>query len=118
MSSRARATSRGALALRGRTFVWGAQTYLMGIVNATPDSFSGDGRPRPQDAIEHALGLASAGADVLDVGAESTRPGYEPIGAAEERARLLPVVRGLRERAPGAVISIDTYKADVFADAH
>ena len=121
MSSSARETSRGvrgALALRGRTFVWGERTYLMGIVNATPDSFSGDGRPRPQDAVEHALDLAGAGADVLDVGAESTRPGHEPIAAAEERRRLLPVVRGLRERAPDAVISIDTYKADVFADAH
>jgi dihydropteroate synthase len=119
MSSNAREIkrARGALQLRGRTFAWGSRTYLMGIVNATPDSFSGDGRPRPSDAIAHGLALAEAGADLLDVGAESTRPGYVPIDEDEERHRLLPVVRGLRERAPDGVLSIDTHKAGVFAAA-
>jgi dihydropteroate synthase len=90
----------------------------MGIVNATPDSFSGDGRPDPGDAIAHALAQLAAGADIVDIGAESTRPGATPIDAREELRRLLPVVRGLRERAPHAVISIDTFKPDVFAAAH
>jgi dihydropteroate synthase len=90
----------------------------MGIVNATPDSFSGDGRPEAADAIEHAVALAAESADILDVGAESTRPGHTPVDADEERRRLVPVVRGLRARLPHAVISIDTYKAPVFAAAH
>jgi dihydropteroate synthase len=90
----------------------------MGIVNATPDSFSGDGLPRAEDAVAYALGLAASGADVLDVGAESTRPGHQPIGMAEERRRLFPVVRSLRERAPDSVISIDTYKPEIFAEAN
>ena len=106
------------LRIREARFIWGERTYLMGIVNATPDSFSGDGRPRSDDAIEHALAQRLAGADILDIGAESTRPGHEAISAQEERLRLLPVVRGVREREAGAAISIDTFKADVFRDAH
>jgi dihydropteroate synthase len=107
-----------ALELRGQRFVWGTRTYLMGIVNATPDSFSGDGRPLARDAVRHGLRLAARGADLLDIGAESTRPGHLPIDAAEELRRLVPVVRGLRTRAPGAVLSIDTHKAEVFRAAH
>jgi len=90
----------------------------MGIVNATPDSFSGDGRPDSADAIEHALTLDGESADILDLGAESTRPGHTPIEPAEELRRLLPVVTGVRARLPHAVISIDTYKPPVFAAAH
>jgi dihydropteroate synthase len=104
--------------LRGRRFVWGERTYLMGIVNATPDSFSGDGLAEPADAIARALAFASGAADIVDVGAESTRPGSLPVTAAEECRRLLPVVRGIRLRSPAAVLSIDTYKAEVFAAAH
>jgi dihydropteroate synthase len=90
----------------------------MGIVNATPDSFSGDGRPDPEDAIARALELDALGADIIDLGAESTRPGHAPIDALEERRRLLPVVCGVRARLPHAVLSIDTFKSDVFAAAH
>jgi dihydropteroate synthase len=90
----------------------------MGIVNATPDSFSGDGRPDPADAVDHALTLDAESADILDLGAESTRPGHTPIEPAEELRRLLPVVTGVRARLPRAVISIDTYKPPVFAAAH
>jgi len=90
----------------------------MGIVNATPDSFSGDGRAAPDDAVAHALALAQAGADILDIGAESTRPGHTPVAAAEEVRRLEPVVRGVRAAAPDAVLSIDTYKPGVFGAAH
>ena len=105
------------LEIRDVRLVWGERTYLMGIVNATPDSFSGDGKPHSEDAIAHALELRAAGADLLDIGAESTRPGHEPIDREEELRRLIPVVRGLRERAPGAAISVDTFKADVFRSA-
>jgi dihydropteroate synthase len=116
MSANVRAIS--ALEVRGARFEWGARTYLMGILNATPDSFSGDGREAPGDAIEAGLAQLAAGADLLDVGAESTRPGHAPISSDEELRRLLPVVRGLRERAPGAVISVDTFKPEVFVAAH
>jgi dihydropteroate synthase len=116
MSANARAIN--ALGVRGAIFAWGARTYVMGIVNATPDSFSGDGRAAPQDAIEAGLAQRAAGADILDIGAESTRPGHEPISLDEELRRLLPVVRGVRERAPDAVISIDTFKPAVFLAAH
>jgi dihydropteroate synthase len=108
---------RPGLTVRGRRFAWGERTYIMGIVNATPDSFSGDGLENPEAAVARALEFASGPADIVDVGAESTRPGSLPVEAAEELRRLLPVVRGVRERASGAVISIDTYKAGVFAAA-
>jgi dihydropteroate synthase len=103
--------------LRDKTFTWGECTYLMAIVNVTPDSFSGDGRD-VEEAIEHAVGQWRAGADILDVGGESTRPGHERIGDEIEIARIEPVVAGIRERLPHAVISIDTYKPDVARAAH
>jgi dihydropteroate synthase len=74
--------------------------------------------PRAEDAVAYGLSLAAEGADILDVGAESTRPGHVPIDAAEELRRLIPVVRGLRDAEPTGVISIDTYKPNVFAAAH
>jgi dihydropteroate synthase len=84
----------------------------MGIVNVTPDSFSDGGRfLRPEVAIRHGLALVEAGADLLDVGGESTRPGAEPVGAAEELRRVIPVVEGLAEA--GVTISVDTAKAEV-----
>lgn len=119
--SSSRADSGGAVAtelvVRGRRFVWGSRTYLMGILNATPDSFSGDGLPETADAVAYGAALAAA-ADIIDIGAESTRPGHVPIGSDEEMRRLLPVVRGVRAAVPDAVLSIDTFKADVFAAAH
>jgi dihydropteroate synthase len=119
MSSSARAANaRPGLELRGRRLTWGERTYVMGIVNATPDSFSGDGLVDPEAAIARALSFAIGAADIVDVGAESTRPGSVPVAAVEEIRRLLPVVRGIRERAPDAIVSIDTYKADVFTAAH
>jgi dihydropteroate synthase len=116
MSANVRAIS--ALEVRGARFEWGTRTYIMGIVNATPDSFSGDGRIAPEDAIEAGLAKLAAGADLLDIGAESTRPGHAPISRDEEVRRLLPVVRGLRARAPATVISIDTFKPEIFIAAH
>jgi dihydropteroate synthase len=86
----------------------------MGIVNVTPDSFSGDGLIDPAAAIARGLAMAAAGADVVDVGGESTRPGHAPVTAGEEISRVLPVVRALAEA--GITVSIDTSKLEV-ADA-
>jgi dihydropteroate synthase len=99
--------------LRGRNFGWGERTYLMAIVNVTPDSFSGDGQTQIDGAIDYAVKLWNAGADMLDIGGESTRPGHDPVDEATELARVLPVIAGVRERLPNAVISVDTYKAGV-----
>jgi dihydropteroate synthase len=110
--------ARGALRVRGRSLAWGLRTYVMGIVNASPDSFSGDGLGDAQHAVDYALSQLAAGADLLDIGAESTRPGHAPIDAALEAARLLPVVRGTRDRAPDALISVDTFKPPIFRAAH
>jgi dihydropteroate synthase len=98
----------------GRTFAWGTRTFVMGVLNVTPDSFSDGGRfAEPAAAIAHAQALLAAGADLLDVGGESTRPGAVDVAAEVELARVLPVIEGLKKVAPGAVISIDTRKARV-----
>ncbi|MCE7920535.1 MAG: dihydropteroate synthase [Chloroflexi bacterium CFX1] len=103
------------------TFDWGSRTYMMGILNVTPDSFSGDGIIAKGDAVEFAMKQAqdflSNGADILDVGGESTRPGSEPVNAEEEMKRVIPVVSELRKNFPAAIISIDTYKAGVAEEA-
>jgi dihydropteroate synthase len=92
------------------------RTLVMGVVNTTPDSFSDGGDfLDPALAIDHGRRLLGEGADILDVGGESTRPGAAEVDAATELARVLPVVRGLAAL-PGALVSIDTYKAAV-ADA-
>jgi len=91
---------------------WGTRTYVMGIVNCTPDSFSGDGLLDPERAIAHGLRLAEEGADLLDVGGESTRPGAAPVTAAEELRRVLPVVAALAASA-GVPIAVDTSRATV-----
>jgi dihydropteroate synthase len=86
---------------------------IMGIVNVTPDSFSDGGRFLDTGrAVEHALGLISEGADILDIGGESTRPGAEPVAEAEEIRRVIPVIRALRA-VTQTLISIDTMKASV-----
>ena len=97
----------------GRTFEWGSRVYVMGIVNVTPDSFSGDGLAgRPDAAVEQGVRMAAEGADLLDVGGESTRPGHEPVGEEDELGRVLPVVERLAARVD-VPISIDTTKAGV-----
>jgi dihydropteroate synthase len=90
----------------------------MGVLNVTPDSFSDGGRYLENDAaVAHGLELIEAGAAILDVGGESTRPGAEPVGADEERRRVVPVIEALAGRRPGVAISIDTSKASVAAAA-
>ena len=99
--------------LRSRTIEFGRLPLLMGIINVTPDSFSDGGRFfDAAAAIEHGLRLASEGADILDVGGESTRPGSLPIDAGEELRRVMPVVEGLC-RQTNVPISIDTWKVSV-----
>lgn len=95
--------------------VWGERTLVMGIVNVTPDSFSGDGRTTDA-AIAHGLRLAAEGADLLDIGGESTRPGSTPVTPAEEQRRVLPVIEELAS-ATGLPISIDTYRAETASAA-
>jgi len=97
---------------------WRRRTLIMGIMNLTPDSFSDGGAlPGIDAALRRAETLLNEGADVLDLGAESTRPGAAPVAAADELARLLPVVQALRRRFPQAALSVDTYKPDVAAAA-
>ncbi len=98
---------------RGATLDW-SRPYLVGVVNTTPDSFSDGGRHlAPAAAIEHALALAADGADLLDIGGESTRPGAAPVPVDQELARVLPVIEHLAGRTGSAVLSIDTCKAEV-----
>jgi dihydropteroate synthase len=92
----------------------GGRTLVMGVLNLTPDSFSDGGElPSVQAVVDRAGTLLAAGADVLDVGGESTRPGAAPVGAAEECDRVLPALTALRRAFPSAPVSIDTYKAAV-----
>ena len=106
--------SRYTLALPdGARLEIGDRTVVMGIVNVTPDSFSDGGRClEPARAIDHALSMEADGADILDIGGESTRPGARALPVAEELARVLPVIDGLAGRAR-VPLSIDTYKAEV-----
>jgi dihydropteroate synthase len=100
-------------------FDWGTRTFVMGIVNVTPDSFSGDGllaagaADAVAPAVEQARRMVEDGADMLDVGGESTRPGHEEVTADEERARVIPVVSAIRAALPDVPLSIDTTKAGV-----
>jgi dihydropteroate synthase len=140
-------TSRpGPTVIGGRTFTWGERTHVMGIVNVTPDSFSGDGllatppvsgadspaggvadgradgRPDdPATVVDRAVALArrmvAEGADLVDVGGESTRPGHNEVDAAEETRRVVPVVAAIHEALPDLPISVDTTKPSVAAAA-
>jgi dihydropteroate synthase len=101
------------LCIGRRRFVWGRRTYVMGIVNVTPDSFAGDGVDIDVDAaVARAERMAADGADIIDIGGESTRPGATPITVDQELARVLPVLRRLDGRLP-VPMSVDTSKAEV-----
>jgi dihydropteroate synthase len=100
------------LAIGPSTFRWGERTYIMGVLNVTPDSFSGDGLLAAADpvaaAMAQAIRMAGDGADILDVGGASSRPGHAPIPVAEEIGRVVPVIRAVAAALPGIVISVDT----------
>jgi dihydropteroate synthase len=96
----------------GRRFDWGSRTFVMGIVNVSPDSFSGDGLDDRENAVAQGLSMAREGADILDVGGQSTRPGHQSITAADEIRRTERVVARL-VRESGVPVSIDTYKLEV-----
>lgn len=102
-------------------FRWGDRTYIMGIVNVTPDSFSGDGLLSETHVVDAAVAQAEQfmldGADIIDIGGESTRPGGDPVDGAAEMARVLPVVAAVRSALPDVVISIDTFRAETAAAA-
>lgn len=113
----------GILRVNSHIFEWGSRTYIMGILNITPDSFSGDGliednaseidsQSLQEKAVKIAKLLTARGADILDIGGESTRPGSDPIEITEELERVIPVIQAI-SRVTDAIISIDTYKARV-----
>jgi dihydropteroate synthase len=102
------------------TFRWGERTYVMGILNVTPDSFSGDGllaglgaEDPVEAAVARARRMVADGADILDVGGESTRPGHVAVSADEERARVVPVIAAIRAALPDTPLSVDTTKAAI-----
>lgn len=98
----------------GRKARLGERTLIMGVLNVTPDSFSDGGRYlNPRRAIEHGIKMARQGADWIDVGGESTRPGSHPVPAEEELRRVIPVIQALHHEMPTLPISIDTTKAEV-----
>ena len=101
------------LTIGGREFVWRARTYIVGILNLSPDSFAGDGLSDVDAAVERALAMCRAGADLIDVGGESTRPGFEPIPLEVELARVCPVIEALLANRVAAPLSIDTTKPEV-----
>lgn len=116
------AASPEPILIGSRLFEWGSRTYVMGIVNVTPDSFSGDGllasvagvRGAPVEAaLIQARRMVEEGADILDVGGESTRPGHEPVPEAEEAARVVPVIAAIRAALPEVPLSVDTAKPAV-----
>jgi dihydropteroate synthase len=106
-----------------RTFAWGERTFVMGILNVTPDSFSGDGllmeaggrgaADLADRAVAIGRAMAEAGADILDVGGESTRPGHDPTDPTEETRRVVPVIAALHDALPDMPLSIDTTKPPV-----
>ena len=107
----------GSTRCAGREFNWGERTYIMGVINVTPDSFSGDGLGHDvESAVEQGRRFVAEGADILDIGGESTRPGAGPLSADEELSRVIPVIERLAAEV-SLPISIDTYKSEVARQA-
>jgi dihydropteroate synthase len=106
------------LVIGARTFNWGARTFVMGIINVTPDSFSGDGLMAAASdpvaaAVAQAQQMARDGADLLDIGGQSTRPGHAELSVNQELARVIPVMRAVRDVLPEMPLSVDTTSAEV-----
>jgi len=105
------------LRIKGRDYTLGRRTWLMGILNVTPDSFSDGGiYLDKKSAVQKGLQLIKDGADILDIGGESTRPGSHPVTAEEEKRRILPVISEIRKKTD-ALISVDTTKSEVLKSA-
>jgi dihydropteroate synthase len=104
------------LHIRATTFQWGRRTYVMGILNVSPDSFAGDGVTKLSTALPLARQMVADGADLIDIGGESTRPGSEPISADEETERVIPIIEAVR-RELDIPLSVDTYKYQVAHEA-
>ena len=106
------------LRVRDCLFDWGARTFIMGVINVTPDSFSGDGvNTDVEAAVSLALEFARAGVDIIDVGGESTRPGHEPVAETEELRRVVPAIAAIRRALDGVPLSVDTSKPPVAVEA-
>ncbi len=104
--------------IRRKKFDFNRGKFIMGVLNVTPDSFSDGGKfSTVENALKHTEEMLHEGADIIDVGGESTRPGAEKVGEQEEKKRVIPVIKAIREKFPEAVISVDTYKAGVAEDA-
>ena len=105
------------LAIRDHIFEWGSRTFVMGIINTTPDSFSGDGIGNDAgEAARKANAFAAAGADLIDIGGESTRPGHQPVSEEEELRRVIPAIAAVR-CAVDIPLSVDTFKPAVAVEA-
>jgi dihydropteroate synthase len=108
------------LTIRGKSFEWGSRTYIMGVLNVTPDSFSDGGRfATVNAAVDRAVQMVISGVDIIDIGGESTKPGATPVDEATELARVIPVIEGIRQHpdTQHIPISIDTTKASVARSA-
>jgi len=102
------------LKIRGQMFAWGKRTYVMGILNVTPDSFSDGGEFQARDrAVTQAQTMTSQGADIIDIGGQSTRPGAVQVTRLEELERVVPVIEAVREQLPQVIISVDTTRSEV-----
>ena len=106
-----------ALIVRDYAFEWGSRTFVMGIINTTPDSFSGDGIGLDAErAARNAVDFVAAGADLIDIGGESTRPGHQPVNEEEELRRVIPTIAAVRS-AVDIPLSVDTFKPAVAVEA-
>jgi dihydropteroate synthase len=105
-------SEQGTLTIKNRQFKWGERTYVMGIINLSPDSFSGDGLTSLESAVIQAKKMIEEGADILDIGGESTKPGYIPVTVDEEINRVIPVIKDLAPQID-VPISIDSSKYEV-----
>jgi dihydropteroate synthase len=103
--------------IRDRQFVWGDRTYIMGVLNITPDSFSDGGQFNSRDAALQKVAQILPYIDILDIGGESTRPNAQPVSAVEESDRILPIIEVIRQEYPNLPISVDTLKASVAKEA-
>ena len=114
--AKAEANNLGVTRCRDSVFAWGKRTYIMGVINLSPDSFSGDGCRSIDEALQQAVRFAGEGADIIDVGGESTRPDSAPVPLEEELKRVIPFIKEL-VRSVSIPVSIDTYKYEVAVQA-